>query len=295
MKARLVLLLALASAVTAATPKELLEKIEKREKGPGKIANVQSGFTELLARHPDAPELGTACVDLLFHAPATALPLLEKALAAKLPRATEGLARYVRARQLFDHYNNVAPMKRDAHVADVRKQVAELAKFADVKIWDDTVGNLTRRMVYELDHLMPGQPAPAAAGVDLDGKPIALADFRGQVVALSFWGAWCPPCVAALPGERKFVDSMKGKPFALVGVNTDVDKAKGIAIAKKNGVTWRSFWDKAQDGPICTAYGVSSFPTVYVIDKKGIIRHRTLPPDEELLREAVTPLLAEKD
>lgn len=282
-----------AQTAWAVAPKVLLARMDK-PKGPDGVARVKSSFSELVKKHPGSPELEAACTKLLFHSPVTALPLLEAALKAKLPRGTEAVARYVRARAMLDHYNNVAPPRRDAHTADVRKQTSELVKrFSDVKLWDTTIGQVSKRMLYELDTLMPGQPAPPVSGVDLDGKPLSLASFRGKVVALSFWGAWCPPCVAALPGERKFLDSMKGKPFELVGVNTDAEKANGIKIAKKQGVTWRSFWDKDQEGPICTAYAVSSFPTVYVIDKKGIIRHRNIPPDEEFLKACVTPLLAE--
>lgn len=296
MKTRLTVLLVaalFAQTALAVAPEALLARMEK-SKGPDGIERVKSSFAELVAKHPRSPELEAACTKLLFHSPRIAVPLLDRALKAKLPRNTEVVARYVRARAMLDGYNDVPPPRREALAATVRKQTNELVKrFPDVKLWEQTIGHVAKRMLYELDHLMPGKPAPQVFGVDLDGKPLALASFRGQVVALSFWGAWCPPCVAALPGERKFLDSMKGKPFALVGVNTDVEKAAGIKIAKKQGVTWRSFWDKDQEGPISTAYAVSSFPTVYVIDKKGIIRHRNIPPDEELLRACVTPLLAE--
>ena len=67
---------------------------------------------------------------------------------------------------------------------------------------------------------------------------------------------------------------MKGKPFALIGVNSD-SKEKVQAALKRENITWRSFWDGGNTGgPIATQYGVQSWPTIYVIDHEGIIRYK---------------------
>ena len=43
---------------------------------------------------------------------------------------------------------------------------------------------------FELEHLVPGKVAPEIEGVDLDGVPFQLSDYRGKVVVLDFWGDW---------------------------------------------------------------------------------------------------------
>src|SRR5262245_61718731 len=78
------------------------------------------------------------------------------------------------------------------------------------------------------------------------------------------------------PHERSLVKRLEGKPFALLGVNSDVDKAALKERMAKEKITWRSFWNgpKGTDGPISRAWNVRAWPTVYVIDHKGVIRSK---------------------
>jgi peroxiredoxin len=76
------------------------------------------------------------------------------------------------------------------------------------------------------------------------------------------------------PHERSLVKKLEGKPFALLGVNTDssIDVLK--KVEKENQLTWRSWYDgQPGSGPICQKYGVTAFPTLYIIDHKGIVRY----------------------
>src|SRR5207302_1904720 len=95
-----------------------------------------------------------------------------------------------------------------------------------------------------------------------------LSDYRGKVVVLVFCGDWCAPCRAMYPHERSLAKKMEGKPFALIGVNSDPDKEKLKKRLADEKITWRSFWDgpKGPGGPISRAWKVSSWPTMYVLD-----------------------------
>ena len=76
------------------------------------------------------------------------------------------------------------------------------------------------------------------------------------------------------PHERSLVKRLEGKPFALIGVNSDNDKNVLKEILVKENITWRSFWNGGSTGgPISRAWSVSSWPTIYVIDHKGVIRY----------------------
>ena len=79
------------------------------------------------------------------------------------------------------------------------------------------------------------------------------------------------------PHERSLLAEMKDRPFDLIGVNSDKDKAKLKPRLLAEKITWRSFWNgpSGTRGPISKAWNVSGWPTVYVIDHDGVIRHKS--------------------
>jgi hypothetical protein len=94
------------------------------------------------------------------------------------------------------------------------------------------------------------------------------------------------------PHERSLVKRMEGKPFALIGVNSDRDKDQLKEVLKKENITWRSFWNGGSTGgPISTEWHVRGWPTIYVIDAQGIIRYRDVRG--HAMDEAVDALLKE--
>jgi hypothetical protein len=94
------------------------------------------------------------------------------------------------------------------------------------------------------------------------------------------------------PHERSLVKKLADKPFALLGINSDDDREEVKRVIAKEQLTWRSWWDGGStDGPIQTAYNVSHWPTVYVLDHKGVIRH--IDVRDQKLEEAVEKLLEE--
>jgi thiol-disulfide isomerase/thioredoxin len=136
-----------------------------------------------------------------------------------------------------------------------------------------TLGETAEARLDTMLNLAVGKPAPDIDGLDLDGKPLKLADYRGKVVVLVFWGSWCGPCMAEVPHERELLERMKGKPFALLGVDCNEDRATALKATQAQDMTWPS-WHDGTDGPIASKYHINSFPTVYVLDANGIIRAR---------------------
>ena len=71
--------------------------------------------------------------------------------------------------------------------------------------------------------------------------------------------------------------NLKDKPFALLGIHIGGSNAKQLKeVMEKEKITWRSFVDagNAGAGPIATKWNLSATPTFYVIDHKGVIRHK---------------------
>ena len=95
------------------------------------------------------------------------------------------------------------------------------------------------------------------------------------------------------PHERSLVKRLAAEPFALIGVNSDVDKAALAPVLEKEQITWRSFWNgpKGTQGPISTTWNVKGWPTIYVLDHEGVIRFKGVRG--EAMDKAVDSLLAE--
>jgi len=95
-----------------------------------------------------------------------------------------------------------------------------------------------------------------------------------------------------IPHERSLVKKLEGKPFALLGINSDQDRFETKRRCRSEGVTWRSWYD-GSGGPIAAAWNVEGWPTIYVLDHKGVIRRKFLGGPGEALDKVVDELLAE--
>ena len=96
------------------------------------------------------------------------------------------------------------------------------------------------------------------------------------------------------PHERSLVEKFAGKPFAIIGVNSDRDLEKLRPRLAEERITWRSFSCGADGtrGPIPTRWNVGGWPTLFVIDHDGVIRQRWLgSPGDEIVDETLTALV----
>jgi thiol-disulfide isomerase/thioredoxin len=170
-----------------------------------------------------------------------------------------------------------------------------LAEFADIPTPDGvtTLGEKAKHelaRIRNLPQLKVGGTAPAIVAKDLDGRELRLEDYRGKVVVVVFWGAWCGPCMAMVPHEKEIHERYRNKPFALLGVNCGDTLEKAKETVKEKGMAWPSWWDGEQiRGPIETDYNVPHWPSVYVIDERGIFV--AIDPRDEALDQAIETAL----
>ena len=94
-----------------------------------------------------------------------------------------------------------------------------------------------------------------------------------------------------LPHEKELVKLLDDKPFALIGINSDGPADEVRTMLVEHDITWRQAIDGATDGPLARGWNVSGWPTIYILDAKGVIRHRDLRDQE--MEDAVKELLAE--
>jgi peroxiredoxin len=173
------------------------------------------------------------------------------------------------------------------------------AKYGNVQLFHPGVSIIedqVPRELFEIRNLAIGKTAPDIVGDDLYGKPLKLSDYRGKVVILYFQGNRHSPGRDMYAYERSLVKQLEGKPFALVGVNSDPDKDELKKTMEEQHITWRSFWDGAEGerGPIFTKWNVNGRPANYVLDAKGTIRFKDLR-GEAAMDRAVDKLLKETE
>ncbi len=125
--------------------------------------------------------------------------------------------------------------------------------------------------------------APAAAPdftlQDLDGRKVHLADLRGKVVLVEFWATWCPPCRASIPGMEHLHRSFGGKGLVVLGVSMDDggwDSVKAFAAAK--GITYPVL---RGDDDVASSYLVRSIPSLFLVNKDGMIAKQYLGEGNE--------------
>ncbi len=92
------------------------------------------------------------------------------------------------------------------------------------------------------------------------------------------------------PHERSLVNQLSDKPFALVGVNSDGDLEAIREIVKDKNLNWRSFQNDSSTGTISDQWAIEGWPTIFILDEKGVIRFKGHGGDidstiEELLGE----------
>lgn len=214
----------------------------------------------------------------------------------KTAKAQAELAYALKAHRAFAEAEYKKSADLDQRAAEAERLYEKLAReYGDaprlIREGSGTVGELAASELFEIRHLRVGKPAPEMAGEDLDGQPMTLADTKGKVTVVVFWATWCGPCMREVPHEKELVGRLKDKPFVLVGVNGDEDRAKAKEVVAKEGMGWRSFWagQNKGHGPIVKAWNVRSWPTVYVIDPAGVIRAKNVRGKE--LDAAVDELL----
>ncbi len=115
---------------------------------------------------------------------------------------------------------------------------------------------------------MPGE----VSGESLDGKPLALSDYRGKVVVLNVWGSWCGPCRAEAPMLSAAARDLAAKGVQFLGINSrNPERAAPRAFVRRYDVPYPSIYDP--DGRTLLAFRgtlpPNAIPSTVVIDRRG--------------------------
>jgi peroxiredoxin len=260
---------------------------------------------DLLAKfHPKDPRTFDAADRSLFAPRPWTVPLLRAVAAADLPRERKAESLFslaeclkvetefaswfpelylmdpewaiVQQRRFGKEFIDRLKAEHSANeVESVRLFNEVAARYGDVPFpggIKSTYGEFARGGAFAVKNLGLGKPAPDFTCTDSSGRTVRLHELKGRVVILDFWFVACVPCREQFPHLRQLSEAHAGKPLAIVGITADEDRDKWQEFLNKEKLPW-SQWHSGRGG-VVAEWDVRTFPTLYVIDHKGIIRDR---------------------
>ena len=146
-----------------------------------------------------------------------------------------------------------------------------------------------RQMIKKFDFL--GKPLELKF-TSVDGREVDLQKMHGKVVLIDFWASWCGPCMMEMPKVKAAYEKLQPQGFEILGINLDEDKERMQRVLTTSNMTWpQSFDGKKWEGAFIKRFGIMSIPTVWLVDKRGILRDLNARGN---LVERVEKLLQEK-
>jgi peroxiredoxin len=256
---------------------------------------------EIIAlHHIKSAAIGPICQDIGFSTARANGEVLRRIARENPHRDIRGKAYLGLAQHLIFNCNRPLAVDRTADLPRAISMQAEaetllrqvVSDYENVSVGRMTVADAAKMMLSDIGRFGVGKLATEVEGRDAEGRAFKLSDYRGKVVVLTFSGNWCGPCKGMYPDERELVKRLESRAFALLSVSTD-EKVDTLRRSLETGeITWRCWWDGGMNGPICKAWDVRQYPTVYVLDPKGVIRYKDVRSDD--LKRSVELLMSEQ-
>jgi peroxiredoxin len=117
-----------------------------------------------------------------------------------------------------------------------------------------------------------GEKAPEISDTDIHGEIINLSKFKGNVVVLYFWTDSC--CGDSLKYVERYYRQIKDRGLVVLAINEKNNTDIVQSYAETNRLTFTMLTDGM--GMTAREYGVFGFPTIFILDREGVIRKKIL-------------------
>lgn len=126
------------------------------------------------------------------------------------------------------------------------------------------------------------------------GQVLTADSLRGKVVLVNVWATWCPPCRAEMPALQQLADANRDAGMVLLGLSVDRGPAGQVdAFLAERGITYPVAI--VGDDVIRAFGGVRGYPTSFLLDRQGVVRHEVMGPVGPItLRPAIGRLLRDE-
>jgi thiol-disulfide isomerase/thioredoxin len=135
-------------------------------------------------------------------------------------------------------------------------------------------GQLIAAEIQKIDNVQPGSLAPDFTAADVNGRAVALNDYKGKYVLLDFWASWCSPCREANPHLTDIYNKYNAKGLVVIGIadnNLSPDAWKKAIIKDKLDQWPNILSGTGTSDDINDRYGIHFIPTCVLIDPAGKI------------------------
>ena len=144
---------------------------------------------------------------------------------------------------------------------------------------------------------MPSQriAVPDLAGTTLDGKKLALADYRGKIVVVNVWGSWCGPCRLEAPALEETYEQYQSKGVQFLGINARDINSAALAFVSDDHITYPSLQDPSETLLLefKTVVPPTNIPSSIIVDRNGKIATRIIGgTTEPQLKQALDKVLS---
>jgi cytochrome c biogenesis protein CcmG/thiol:disulfide interchange protein DsbE len=134
---------------------------------------------------------------------------------------------------------------------------------------------------------------PEYAYVSLDGEELSAESLRGKVVLVNFWATWCTPCRVEMPALQRMHARHAPDGFVVVGLAVDRASTDAVRDFVRARAVRYPIAHVGGDAEVLFG-GVRGYPTSFLLDRNGRIRHTVIGPVAPVsLEPAVRRLLAE--
>ena len=122
--------------------------------------------------------------------------------------------------------------------------------------------------------LQEGDEMPATMPfLSLEGKYSNYSDFRGKVVLVNFWAAWCAPCLKEMPSIYALHNKFRDRGFVVLGVAMDDKPEDGLTTLNRIVGPAPFSMVEGLEQAIANRFPIEGLPYTVVVDKAGKIRY----------------------
>ncbi len=236
-------------------------------------AGIQSRAKDLEARKEERIKNGTAAEDERFEkkfndVQKEAMKKKSEGQAAVMAELEKGVRQlqkeFPKRNELYEMLLMIASSSDDT------KKTREIAKEISESSASDELKTGAADLIKKLDRV--GKPL-AISFKSVDGREVDTTKMTNKVILIDFWATWCGPCVQEIPNVKAAYDKLHSKGFEIIGLSFDQDKSKLEKFVAEKKMGWPQYFDgKGWQNKYGQEFGISSIPTMWLLDKKGILR-----------------------